>query len=71
MALKWPKSMSLGGDPMPAEALYAALAFGGMFLIWVVLPFIVLRRHQTRSKANPTEGRNPNRKQTDSDQSLM
>lgn len=34
---------------MPVEALYGVLAFGGMFVLWVVLPSIIRQRHQVRA----------------------
>ena len=33
------------GHPMPPEAIYAGIAFAGMFTMWVVLPSHLRRRH--------------------------
>jgi len=42
---------------MPAEAFYGALAFGGMFVMWVVLPSIIRQRHSSRQMADGDDGR--------------
>jgi hypothetical protein len=44
---------------MPVEAIYGLLAFGGMFVMWVVLPSIIRQRHQIRRTADTHGDRNP------------
>ena len=41
---------------MPVEALYGALAFGGMFVLWVVLPSIIRQRHRLRATVDARDG---------------
>ncbi|MGH8057498.1 MAG: hypothetical protein ACREOH_09720 [Candidatus Entotheonellia bacterium] len=40
---------------MPVEAIYGVLAFGAMFVLWVVLPSIIRQRHQMRVTADARE----------------
>lgn len=43
---------------MPVEAIYGMLAFGAMFVLWVVLPSIIRQRHQIRATADTSDDRN-------------
>jgi len=44
---------------MPVEAIYGLLAFGGMFVMWVVLPSIIRQRHQIRAVEDTGADQNP------------
>ncbi|MEX2599055.1 MAG: hypothetical protein WD533_05300 [Dehalococcoidia bacterium] len=43
---------------MPTEALFAMVAFGGLFTMWVVVPTFLRKRASERTESEPTVERN-------------
>jgi len=43
---------------MPVEAIFGMLAFGAMFVLWVILPSIIRQRHQIRTTADASDDPN-------------